>query len=264
MKWLAFALVLTGCTADTFTGLDGATPTDGGGAGDAPNEAGVDDGGDASCTPTPVACNAGSSCSSFDDQQTTPFSDLSQSPGKIAFTSNPAKTCPYSLVVTMPAVGTAAQARAGIGYEAQVAPFPTMTAHVEMDIILPSTVTGPSTFVGLFANGASTSGIGFESTGSKWIIHNHVTDASAAVSPRTGVWNHVAIDVTFSAVNSLGAVKLTYDDASGSPATASLPTDSTLPGGTATVSSVSFSAGIFPVSTSAPMTCWIDDVVFTP
>jgi hypothetical protein len=262
MKRLAFALMaLAGCSTDTFTG-GGDSATDG------PTTDARDDGGTTgeggSCATSPV-CSSVEQCNAFDTPEAyPPFFDLSQAPGALAFSTDQSVSCPRSVAATISASGVNG-ARAALSGSKAITNAVGAHARIEMDVLLPKTVTGGSTFLVLYANkDAAGSGVALESSNGQWNMRVRATNAQKSVNPRVGAWNHVALDVTFSAANNLGQATFEYTDASGSKQSTSI-TDSTLPGGTATFSELAFTAGIVPFATlSAPMTTYMDDVVFTP
>ena len=264
MKRLAFALLgLASCSNDTFTGGDDSgtdSPVDA-----QPAEGGSGEGG--SCASPPV-CSSFEQCNAFDDTQQSsyvPFFDLSVAPGSIGFSTDQFVSCPRSVASTMGA-GSAAGARAALGGSKTITTSP-LSAHgrIEMDVMLPATVTGGATFLALYANNdAMTSGVALEWAGGQWYMRVRATNNQQNITPRVGVWNHVAIDVTFSASSSIGKASLEYVDGSGKKQIATLQ-DSTLPGGTTVISRFDFTAGIVPFNTvSAEMKSFMDDVVFTP
>jgi hypothetical protein len=262
MKRLAFALIgLASCSTDTFSG-GGDSGTDG--AVDAQNDGGTT--GDGSSCATPPACSAVEECNAFDDTQQSsyaPFSDVSQSPGTLAFSTDQFVSCPRSVVATL-ASGVNG-ARAALGASKTITDAVSAHARIELDVLLPKNVTGGSTFLVLYANGdAAGSAVSLESAGGQWYVRLRATNGQKSITPRVGAWNHVALDVTFSASTSLGKATFEYVDANGTKQTAPLQ-DRTLPGGTATITQVAFSAGIVPfTSISAEMMTFMDDVVFTP
>lgn len=265
MKCLALALVLTGCTADTFTGPDGS-PGDGG-SGDAIVEAGGGDG--SSCTPGGISCPTNGSCNAFDDGSAVlkPFSDLSQNGGSQSFETEQAVTCPRGVVATVPQSSAGTPVRGAIGMtNLLLTPVPTGHARIELDILLPKPPTGPSFFLYLYAGTDFSQGLGFEFQNGNWLLRNHITNDEVTLQPlpRTGAWNHVALDVTFSTSGNVGKSELDYVDESGTKQVATLQKE-TLSGGTTTYSQITFVAGVGTSGlTNGSMSVFLDDVVFSP
>ena len=266
MKSLALALALTACTADTFTGADGSLED--GGSGDAIAEGGS---GDASgCAPGGFTCPANGSCNAFDDASPTlaPFTNFSTNGGGQSFETDQAVTCPRGLVAMVPQAAAGSPVRGGIGLTNNLL-TPSLTAHarVELDILLPKSPTGPSFFVYLYAGSDFSQGIGFEFQNGSWLLKNHVTNDEVTLQPppRTGTWNHVALDVIFSTSGNVARSEVDYLDPTGTKQVAPLQGKATLPGGTATVSQITFVAGVGTTGlTSGPMTVYLDDVAFSP
>ena len=262
MKSLVLALVLVGCSTDTFTGPDGST--DDGGGGDATNESTGP--GDGACTPVGTACPANALCNSFDDTQETlaPFVNISQNGGNATFVNDYVVTCPHALLAFAPASGgTGTLPRGGIGGSATLnVPSAVAHARLELDATFPKNPSGPATFLFMYADGDSTNAVGVVWNGSDWVLHDSVTNDDASMSPRADVWNHVVLDVTFSESGGTGGASFTYTDTNGQTQVAKLA-KSTL--ATTIVSSVTFGAGVAPLGgTSGPMIMHMDDVVFSP
>ena len=257
MKRLALALVLAGCSADTFVGADGAVAGDAGGGGDAREDAG--------CT-TGAACPPNALCSAFDDAQETlgPFVNISQNGGNVTFETDQVFTCPRALAAFSPmSPSTTTLPRGAIGATKSITAVVTAHARAELDVIFPKVLTGAASFLFMYANSDVNNGLGVVYTGS-WLVHDGVTNDDVNIDPKTGEWNHVAFDVTFAQADNVGVISFTYTDSGGNVQTAKL-SKSTLGGGVPTVSSLNFGVGVLPFgTTSGPMTMYIDDIVFSP
>jgi len=259
MKCLALLLGFTlACSTDTFTGPDGAT-ADGGSDGLSGDSGG-------SCE-TPASCPPNAQCSTFDgtDKSIAPFSNISQNGGNVTFESDVVVTCPQALVAFSAASTATNPSLGGIGSTGQLN-IPSAVAHarVELDVILPKNPTGSAAFLFMYPNTDAMHGVGLVWSGGTWLVHNAVTNDDNTISPRTDAWNHIALDVKFSASGGTGMIELDYIDANGKPQTSTMP-HTTLSGTVPTVSSITFGAGVIPTGgTSGPMTMHIDDVVFEP
>jgi hypothetical protein len=260
MKWLVLAVVLGGCSTDTFAVPDGST-ADGGGS-DASSEA---SGSDATCA-TGSTCPSGAQCNSFDDLQETlsPFLNISQNGGTVTFEGDVVVTCPHALAAfSPPASGSGSPTRGAIGGTAALnVPNAIAHARIELDVIFPKVPSGSVSFLFVYPNTDATNGIGVVWSGGSWFVHDAVTNDDAPVSPRTDTWNHVALDVTFSESNQTNNVQFFYTDTNGQPQVAKL-SKSTL-ASAALVSNITFGVGVMPIgTTSGPMLMHLDDVVFS-
>jgi hypothetical protein len=263
MKWLAFAWVLTGCTADTFTGADGAAPTDGS-SGDVVVVADVGTL-DASCTPTSIACAANAQCNSFDDGPTSlpPWSDISEYGGQVSFESDQAVTCPDGLVANVPVATANQPPRAAIAGSAQITGIATAHASLELDVIFPKAPTGGATFLFMYPNTDSQNGIGIVWSNG-WYVRDSLTDDQIQIDPRTDAWNHVKLDILFAQSGGTGVIEFDYTDSNGTLQKPKL-SKSTLGGAIPAITAITFGIGITPFgATTAPMKLFIDDVVFSP
>jgi hypothetical protein len=258
MKRLAFALLgLASCSTDTFSGGD-----DSGTDGQADVRADGVTGGDASCT-SGSSCGSSSQCNAFDDLQASslaPFFDISQPSGSLGYSKDQFVSCPRSLAATL-AGSNVSGARAALNGFKQI----TVGTHarIELDMMLPKNVTGGSTFLVLYANSdASGSGVALEWNG-QWVVRIRASATPPTpINPHTDVWNHVVLDVTFSAT--LGKVEIDYNDPNDQKQVVELQ-GNTLPTTGATIAQFAFNAGIVPfASISSGMTTYLDNVVFTP
>ncbi len=259
MKCLALLLgLLAACSTDTFTGPDGAFD-------DARTEGSTGDSGP-TCQVAP-ACPAKAQCSGFDDanQSLGTFVNISQNGGNVTFVSDLVVTCPYALAAFCPASASTSNApRGAIGATAQITAVVTTHARLELDVIFPKTLTGAATFLFMYPNTDVNDGVGVIYTGS-WLLHDGVTNDDVSLEPKTGEWNHVALDVTFAQSDNIGALAFTYTDKNGQLQTAKLSKSTLDAGVVPTVSAINFGAGVLPFgTTSGPMVMHIDDVIFSP
>jgi hypothetical protein len=257
MRQLVFLMVvLAACTADTFTGPDAG---DAGGA-----ESGPDG---AACTPTPMACVPNGRCATFDDGTLGPFAPLTTAEGSVAPGPDEFVTCPNSLVATLGVVSSSGgAARAAADTTVQLTNNPSVV-HVtlEADVWLPDSPAGPAVFLSVGAAGSAQSTVFVQYAGSpgQWTLGVQASGQSESISPRTGTWNHMTLDVIFSNDTGIGQASLSYVSKGGDALTTPAIQDRTVDSGGA-IPTVGADLGIVTFSaTTASMTAYYDDVVFS-
>jgi hypothetical protein len=170
-------------------------------------------------------------------------------------------SCPQSMLVS------AESATSGTASRAVITDTQSATAThavLELDAYLPTSPTGAGSFIAL-STSAATSGIGLGFGDGVYSLFVQAKSTNIPLSPplRLGGWNHLKLDVTFSADNMVGSATLTYDADGGgrSPLTYSgITLANAVP-----ITSLSAEVGIDEtMPPTVEMLVYFDNVAFTP
>ena len=210
MRYLAWlAVALAACSADTFVAGDG------GGGGDA----GVDsapplEGGSAdACSPSPPLCAQTMTCVNFDQGSISPFQDKSQAPGAIHLIQDQFRSCPTSLESDLPFTG-ATPGRGVANFDMPGLSLSNPEVVLDLWVMLPTQPDGAFSAFALYAGDSS---VGLHYANGKWLLHVDASNQDQGITPGTGQWNHMRLDVVFSTDTGIGKATLNYDDVNGNP-----------------------------------------------
>lgn len=258
MRFTLLFLGLAACSTDTFATSDAATD------GETDGTASVDGGGDGMSCPPPPSCTASQQCTTFDDAVAPfgVFNNTSMGGGMVGITTDHFVTCPAGMLASLPPTNGA---RATIGSTVGISPVAAVMVTLEVDAFLPTAVPGNVSFLAVGA-AVDQSGVGLGAGVSGYYLFVQASGQAMPLTalPKLGAWNHIRLDVTFSADNSMGSALVTYDTDTQGRKSAQVK-NSTLPGGSGAPSNVSAEVGPNPETTlPSVIVAYYDDVVFTP
>jgi hypothetical protein len=258
---LAALACLASCTPDTFNGGDSGI--------DSGVDSGVDGGIDAvadaidepdPCSGTTPNCTTSQLCTSFDSSTSpfAPFMDTHTLTGTLTTSLLRHVSCPASMFSMLDTVSVGTPTRATI-FGMSSTPTGGTTATLELDVILPATVTGNVLAFGV-ATSVNKSTVALGASTSNWYIYAQDTGLTNNLPypPKPG-WNHMKLTVVF-AGGTAGAT-LDYDTVSNGKRTG------TYTGGTVGAGSITFMTAEIGLDctagSSGPMQAYYDNVVFT-
>ena len=253
MRLIFAALVLAGCSNDTFVSPDAGT-----------DSGAVEAGSDAqACTPHAQGCASNAVCASFDDGTTGGFTAYVVGAASETVSPTLYVSCPNGLATRLDTIDAGpTDFFGGVVGSLSVPSTSDVTAKLTTEVVLPSNPAGGFLFFfSIAANQNTATSVSLAFISGTWQLR--AGGNSASLDPLTGDWNPVTLKVHFTAGSSGtdGSAEIDYLDSSKSPQQKNVSIQTL---NVASITSVQTTFGVGTLGgTTAPTLATYDDAVFS-